>query len=142
MIVLDTNVVSELSRARIVSGVQGWVDRQRRDDLHLTAITVAEVLYGVARLPPGRRQRKLEVEMVTILEEVFHRRIVPFDGAAAGHYADIVVGREGRGRPISRADAQIAAICRSRGALLATRNVRDFEDTGVTVVDPWTEGGG
>jgi predicted nucleic acid-binding protein len=131
VIVLDTNVVSELMRPEPDAAVLDWVDRQPGAEIYLTAITVAELLYGVARLPDG--QRKLDLAE----RDDFEHRIAPFDETAAAHYADIVVHRERTGRPISTADAQIAATCRSHGALLATRNVADFTDTGVLMVNPW-----
>lgn len=138
MIVLDTNVVSELIRRRPADAVLAWLDAQEADELHLTAVTVAELRYGVARLPGGARRDALDAAVGSVLDEDFDARILPFDRAAADSYAPIVVERERSGRPISQADAQIAAICRARQATLATRNGRDFERTGVGVVDPWT----
>ena len=139
MIVLDTNVVSELMRVAPAELVVEWVDRHSSVEVHLTAITVAELLYGVARLPDGQRKAALAVLVEAMLIEDFDHRVIPFDEAAAAHYADIVVRRERSGRPISTADAQIAATCRSHGAMLATRNVDDFTDTGIVVTDPWAE---
>ncbi len=136
MIVLDTNVVSELMRPEPAVVVVGWVDRQPGAEIYLTAITVAELLYGVARLPEGQRKVDLAERIEALLSDDFEHRIAPFDETAAAHYADIVVRRERSGRPISTADAQIAATCRSHQALLATRNVDDFTDTGVVIVNP------
>ena len=138
MIVVDTNVVSELMRATPAESVIDWVDRQSATDVHLTAITVAELLYGVARLPDGSRKTNLAERIGAMLSEDFDHRVLPFDETSAAHYADIVVRRERAGRPISTADAQIAATCRSYGAILATRNVDDFVDTGITIDNPWT----
>lgn len=140
MIVLDTNVVSELVRERPAEGVLAWVDARPVDDLHLTAITVAELRYGVARLPHGRRKDALEGAVAALIDDDFDGRVLPFDRAAADRYGVIVAGRERSGRPISQADAQIAAVCDAREAALATRNVRDFSETGITVVDPWATG--
>jgi predicted nucleic acid-binding protein len=137
VIVLDTNVLSELMRPIPAEAVVRWVDDQVAGDLHLTAVTVAELLYGIARMPDGRRKHELSARIGVMLDEDFPGRVTAFDQVAAAHYADIVVSRERGGRPISMADAQIAAICRSHDASLATRNVRDFVDTGVTVLDPW-----
>jgi toxin FitB len=137
VIVLDTNVVSELMRLKPAAAVLDWVDRQPADETYLTAITVAELLYGVARLPDGQRNTDLAVRVEALLAEDFEHRILAFDETAAAHYADIVVRREQLGRPISTADAQIAATCRSHGALLATRNVDDFIDTALEIVNPW-----
>jgi predicted nucleic acid-binding protein len=137
MIVLDTNVVSELMRRRPAEAVLSWVDGEDASSLAITAVTAAELLHGVARLPNGARRRKLTVAVHGLLAEDFAGRILPFDGSAAIHYADLVAARERDGRPVSIADGQIAAICRHHGAALATRNVRDFEVTGVDVLDPW-----
>jgi toxin FitB len=139
MIVLDTNVVSELMRAAPAEFVVEWVDHQISADVHLTAITVAELLYGVARLAEGQRKTELAQRIEAMLSEDFDHRVVPFDETAAAHYADIVVRRERAGRPISTADAQIAATCRSHGAILATRNIDDFTDTGIAITDPWAQ---
>ncbi|MFN0090764.1 MAG: type II toxin-antitoxin system VapC family toxin [Acidimicrobiales bacterium] len=139
MIVLDTNVVSELMRAAPAPVVVDWVDRQRATEVHLTAITVAELLYGVGRLPGGSRKTELAERIEAMLSDDFDHRVLPFDETSAAHYADIVVRRERAGRPISTADAQIAATCRSHRARLATRNTDDFADTGITLHNPWTE---
>jgi predicted nucleic acid-binding protein len=138
MIVLDTNVISELMRAAPEAAVIEWVDRHADIDLFVTAITVAELLYGVARLPDGRRKSNLAISVERLIGEDFDHRVLPFDEPAAAHYGDIAASREHDGRPISGAEAQIAAICRSYGSTLATRNVDDFANTGITVVDPWT----
>ena len=139
MIVLDTNVVSELMRPTPAIEVVDWVANQLVSESYLTAITLGELLYGVARLPDGRRKIELAELIDAMVTDDFEHRVAPFDETAAAHYADIVVRRERSGRPISTADAQIAAICRSHGAVLATRNVDDFTDTGISVVNPWTD---
>lgn len=138
MIVLDTNVVSELMRRRPDAAVIGWIDGLDASGLMLTAVTAAELLHGVSRLPNGARRRWLAAAVHDMLVEDFDGRVLPFDGAAALHYGELVAAREHAGRPIGVADAQIAAICRHHGATLATRNGRDFEATGVEVFDPWT----
>jgi toxin FitB len=137
MIVLDTNVVSELMRGDPAERVDAWVHRQVSESLHLTAITVAELVYGALRLPADRRQRTLSGLVDAMIEEDFDGRVIAFDHQAARHFAAIVVRRERSGRPIAAADAQIAAICRSHGATLATRNVSDFAGIDVEVIDPW-----
>jgi predicted nucleic acid-binding protein len=137
MIVLDTNVVSELMRAKPVTAVVEWTDRQPSDEVWLTAITLGELLYGIGRLADGRRKATLATQLEATIAEDLEHRIAAFDEAAAAHYADIVVVRERVGRPISAADAQIAAICRSHDALLATRNLNDFSDTGIAIANPW-----
>jgi predicted nucleic acid-binding protein len=105
--------------------------------LFTTAITEAELFYGAALLPDGRRRRSLEAVITQLLATQFTGRILPFDSAAAREFADIAATRRRAGRPIGEADARIAAIARSRGAILATRNVSDFAACGVTVIDPW-----
>ncbi len=139
MIVLDTNVVSELMRRDPADAVVAWVDRQPADEAWLTAVTLAELLYGIGRLPDGQRKAGLAIAVGAMIVEDFDHRIAAFDEPAAAHYADIVVVRERAGRPISAADAQIAAICRSHGALLATRNVDDFAHTRVSIANPWDD---
>lgn len=136
MIVLDTDVVSELMRTEPDAAVLGWVDSQPTDRLFITATTVAQLFYGVTRLADGRRKRELAGIIEAVVEEDFVDRVVAFDDVAACHYADIAAGRERAGRPISMADAQIAAICRSHAAIVATRDVGDFAGTGVAVLDP------
>lgn len=138
MIVLDTNVVAELMRPAPAPVVLSWLRRRANDDVVTTAITAAEVRYGIARLPDGHRRR----DLTRAAEEVFGtfpEQVLPFDLAAAAAYADLVAHRERGGTRIDGFDGQIAAICRVHGALLATRNVKDFHDTGVATTDPWTD---
>jgi predicted nucleic acid-binding protein len=130
MIVLDTNVLSELMRAEAEPAVIDWLDRQAPDSLTITAVTVAELLYGIARLPDGRRKSGLREAALQTLDEEFADRVLPFDENAAVHYAALVSQRERAGRPMSMADAQIAAA-------LATRNGKDFEGVGVVLANPW-----
>ena len=138
MFLLDTNVVSELLRPSPEPVVETWVGNRRATDLYFSAIGEAELRYGVAILPAGRRQTALASAIEAILREDFVDRILPFDSGAAQEYADIAAARPSAGRPFAPADCQIAAIARSRGMAVATRNVRDFEDIEVEVVDPWT----
>ena len=138
MIVLDTNVVSEPWRSRPSPAVIAWMRAQPTTALFTTAITEAELLYGAALLPSGRRRRSLETEIEQALSEDFLGRVLPFDSSAAREYARIMSSRRSTGRPIAQADAQIAAIARSRGAMVATRNAGDFSDCGIDVMSPWT----
>jgi predicted nucleic acid-binding protein len=140
VIVLDTNVISELARRVPDPGVLAWLDSLEISDVATTAVTAAELRYGIARLPDGHRKRELSVVIRGILTQDFHGRVLPFDERSSVQYADIVADRERIGRPIGVADAQIAAICRDLGALLVTRNTADFEETGVELVDPWKLG--
>jgi predicted nucleic acid-binding protein len=138
MIVLDTNVVSELMRAAPAPAVLAWLQQTVGTGLFTTSVTVAEIRYGIARLPDGRRRHDLH-QAANEIFAAFPRQILPFDLAAATAYADVVDGREGDGNPISGFDGQIAAICRSQAAALATRNTKDFIDTGITLIDPWQQ---
>jgi predicted nucleic acid-binding protein len=136
VIVLDTNVVSELMRAAPDANVVGWVRTQVAAAICTTSVTVGEIGYGIARLPAGRRRAVLACAVDDVFS-VFADRVLAFDVAAAGHYADVVVEREQAGTPISGFDAQIAAICRLHGAVLATRNTADFDHLGLALCDPW-----
>ena len=137
MVVLDTNVVSELMLDAPSPAVLTWMDDLPARELFLTAVTEAEVRTGIAILPEGFRRRGIADAADRTLGGLFAGRILPFDSGAARVYADIAATRRAAGRPISQADCQIAAIARSRGMAVATRNVRDFSETGVEVVDPW-----
>lgn len=138
MIILDTDVLSELMRANPDENVLAWLDVQNMQDLQTTAITVGELFHGVARLPHGQRKSALRGAIESMLEGELAGKILPFDDNSARRYAMLVAEREAQGLPISSADAQIAAICHSRDAALATRNCKDFEGTGVLVINPWT----
>src|SRR5262245_42150249 len=138
MIVLDTNVLSETLRPEPASKVLEWMRSQPNTALFTTAITEAELYYGIALLPSSRRRRALEAVVSAIFEQDLAGRVLPFDSAAAREYADIAASRRRAGRPISEPDARIAAIVRSRGAALATRNVNDFAGCKLEVLDPWS----
>lgn len=140
MIVLDTNVISELMRPRPEARVLAWMDGQPAADLYTTALTQAEILYGLALLPAGRRRDDLLAAARPIFERDLAGRVLAFDGEAAAAYPDIAVRRRLSGRPIAQVDCQIAAIAAARGARLATRNGRDFTGCGITVIDPWSQG--
>jgi hypothetical protein len=135
VIVLDTNVISELVRQVPDPGVLTWLDSLEVADVATTAITAAELRYGVARLPDGQRKRELAVGIRGLLTEDFYGRVLPFDERASVRYTDVVSGREQIGKPIGVADAQIAAICRDLSATLATPNIPDFEETGVELIN-------
>jgi predicted nucleic acid-binding protein len=139
MIVLDTNVLSETLKSAPDPRVIGWFEAQRRAALFTTTITRAEILYGLALLPDGARKQSLSAAISAIFEEDFAGRLLGFDSDAADVYAQIAVSRKCAGRPISQFDAMIAAVARSRGATLATRNIKDFVDCDVTLVDPWAQ---
>ena len=138
MILLDTNVLSELMRAKPAPPVLEWVDAQPTGDLVITSITVAEILYGIARMPDGKRKQGLLDVASVMFDEDFADNILPFDADAAVHYAEIAAETEAKGRVVDMADAQIAAIGRLHDAVIATRNIRHFETLGVALVDPWS----
>jgi predicted nucleic acid-binding protein len=137
VIVLDTNVISEAWRPKPAANVREWMRAQPTALLFTTSITEAELLFGIALLPAGRRRSALSALAETMFAEDLAGRVLPFDSAAAHEYADIAAGRRRAGRPIAEADARIAAIVRSRGATLATRNVADFAACGIPVISPW-----
>jgi predicted nucleic acid-binding protein len=137
VIILDTNVISELMRRAPEPKVLMWIATQPIAGIFTTALTQAEIFYGLALLPEGRRRDELVAAARLMFEVDLAGRVLPFDGEAATAYPDIVVGRKAIGKATSQIDAQIAAIARSRGARLATRNVRDFTNCGIVVVDPW-----
>jgi toxin FitB len=137
MILLDTNVLSELMRAKPDPKVLAWVDAQPASQLLICSTTVAEILYGIARMPDGKRKQDLLDMASAMFDEDFAGNILPFDADAAVHYAEIAAESEARGRVVDMADAQIAAIGRLHDAVIATRNTRHFQSLGVTLIDPW-----
>ncbi len=139
MIIVDTNVASELMRPAPDQPVVRWVHAQRASDLFTTAITLAEIAYGVERLPDSRRKQLLRATASEVFV-AFEDHVLPFDAPAAVQYASIVNARDQAGLPIDGFDAQIASICRAQGASLATRNLKEFEGTGVELIDPWRTG--
>ena len=136
MIILDTNVVSELMRPEPAPQVASWVRDRDRRELRATAITLAEIRYGIARLPDGRRKQVLLAAADDVFS-TFADQVLPIDAAAAENYAVVASMRERAGKPIASLDALIAAVCRSQSAALATRNVADFAGTGIEIIDPW-----
>ncbi len=135
-VILDTNVISELMLETPDAHVQEWVREVSPDLVCTTSVTLAEVRFGIARLPAGRRRALLGAAADDVFG-TFADRVLPFDATAANAYADIVVEREQAGEPIAGFDAQIAAICRVHRAALATRNTSDFTRLGLDLVDPW-----
>ena len=138
MIILDTNVLSEALRPVPEVKVLTWLANQPRAALFTTTLSRAEIFYGIQLLPDGARQRAPWAATQAIFNEEFAGQVLSFDSDAADAYALIAASRKGAGKPISQIDAMIAAVARSRGASLATRNVKDFTDCGITVIDPWT----
>jgi hypothetical protein len=139
MIVLDTNVLSETLRPRPADSVRRWMLKQPAANLFTTSICEAEILYGLALIPVGRRRTALQREIAAIFGEAFLGRILPFDSLAARAFALIAATRRTLGRPIGDLDAQIAAVTSSHDAILATRNITDFADCGIRLVNPWED---
>ena len=137
MVVIDTNVVSELMRLTPEPAVIAWFSAQNSAELYLTAVSEAELRAGAAILPAGWRRDRLAAEVDAMVREDFAGRVLPFDSAAARAYAAIAAARRSLGRPILDADCQIAAIARATDAAVATRNGADFEHCGIALIDPW-----
>ena len=137
MIVLDTNVLSELMRPEPHSAVFAWVAAQPRASLYTTSINRAEVLYGIAALPSGRRKKALTAAAEAVFDEDLAGRILTFDSRSAVHYAKLVIARRDAGAPIEAFDALIAAAALSAGAGVATRDVDGFAGCGLSVINPW-----
>lgn len=137
MIILDTNVLSELIRPISDGNVLTWLDSRDRNALAITAITKAEMLSGAAALEDGARKRHL-IELIRVALAPFKDATLPFDGNAAERFADVVTARQRIGRPIGTMDAQIAAIALAKGATVATRDTSGFADLGIDLIDPWT----
>jgi toxin FitB len=137
MIVLDTNVMSELSKPKPDEAVIAWTDSVHGPAVATTAVNVAELFYGISKLPDGRRKVVLGEAVTQLIDIDLAGRALPFDYEAARHYPAIMARRKAVGRPISVSDAQIAAICNSVEATLATRNVKDFDGTGINLINPF-----
>ncbi len=136
MILLDTNVLSELTKPTPSAHVVAWLN-DNEPKLALSAVTLAELRYGIARLPDGKRKSSL-IRFWDTTRDRFKGRTFPFDERTAEIYGDIVAEAEKQGRRLNVADAQIAAIALAHRMSVATRNTGDFENTGVTVINPWT----
>jgi toxin FitB len=138
MILLDTNVISELFRPAPDAGVMSWFDRQAGLPLYISAMTEAELWSGFHRLPAGKRKSTLQKLIAETLAEDFAGRILSFDSVAARAYGKISALRAELGKPLNTADGQIAAIAQVKGFKLATRNLKDFAHCGVPLVNPWS----
>jgi hypothetical protein len=137
MIILDTNVLSELMRPKPAAEVLAWIAEKPPQSLFTTSITQAEILHGLMFLPAGRRRKSLEAAAHAMFREEFRGRVLSFTSDAALPYALIAVERRREGRPISQLNAQIAAIARTTGATISTRNIQDFASCGIQLVNPW-----
>jgi predicted nucleic acid-binding protein len=137
VIVLDTNIISELMRPRPNAAVVAWVSAQPRSSLYTTSVNEAELFYGIGAMPEGRRRSGLAAGAEALFAEEFAGRVLPFNGAAARRYVDIVIARRQAGKPIEAFDALIAATALVAGAAVATRDVGGFEACGLTLINPW-----
>ena len=138
MVILDSNIVSELMQQRPHPAVKQWLDRQPEISVWTTSLTVFEIRHGIEMLPRGRRRMSLESEFERVIEDDIQRRIVSFDTAAAHAAAILMAERQRAGRPGDLRDTMIAGIVIASHATLATRNVRHFADLSVPLVDPWS----
>ena len=137
MIILDTNVLGALMRTTPEAPVVAWLDRQAAESVWITSITLFETRFGLALLPPGRRQKTLEAAFEDLLKRDLENRVLDFDSAAATEAASLAAARQKIGRPVDMRDTQIAGIALARRAMLATRNIRHFVDLKISLVDPW-----
>jgi predicted nucleic acid-binding protein len=137
VLILDTNVISEVLRQAPDEIVVSWFEAQPRQQLFTTAVTQAEILYGITLLPKGNRRQKLLSIAQNIFDEDLHDRILAFGSETASHYADIAALRKSLGKPISQFDAMIASIAHLHGAAVVTRNPSDFDHCGINVINPW-----
>jgi len=137
MIVLDTNVVSEAMKPEPHPSVRAWLNDQAADTLYLSSVTLAELLFGIAALPPGKR-KDLLAQTLEGLMRLFRDRVLPFDSDAARHYAELAVTAKAGGRGFPTPDGYIAAIAASRGFTVATRDTAPFMAAGVPVINPWS----
>lgn len=137
MILLDTNIISEVMRKKPSATVLAWLNAQDASTLYVSSVTIAEICYGLRILPEGQRRWHLQQTFEDFVAQGFELRVLDFTEAAARHYADIMGYRRELGRPMSLPDGQIAGIARSLRFTLATRNVADFEECGIAVVNPF-----
>lgn len=137
MIILDTNVISEVMRPNPHYNVITWLDEKDNNELYLSAIVLAELFSGVARMPDGKRQQELKLKLVKAIQTKFDDQILSFDALSAMQYAQLMGRNQRQGKLMSVPDTQIAAICLQYGAPLATRNIKDFLHCGIELIDPW-----
>jgi predicted nucleic acid-binding protein len=139
MFILDTNVISELMRAKPDDNVLRWANSVDTDEFATTAICEAEILYGLAIMPDGKRRSELEEGAKLMFEQKLARRVFPFDSAAAEFYARLRAHQTAIGRPMKEPDAQIAAISAVHSGILVTRNISDFDHVSLELINPWAD---
>ena len=137
MIILDTNVISELMKEAPNPHVTQWINRQKAHELALTVIAIAEIMRGLSRLPKGKRRQRLEFNFRAFVRDAFAGRTLPFDEQAALVYGELSASREKAGLAIDPVDLMILSIAETHQASIATRNVRDFEGCDVPLINPW-----
>ncbi|MDU9049154.1 MAG: type II toxin-antitoxin system VapC family toxin [Candidatus Electrothrix sp. Rat3] len=137
MILLDTNIISEVMRRKPSDRVLGWLNLRNKEELFVSSITIAEICYGLRILPVGQRKKQLETHFEQFIAQGFTGRIIGFDESAARVYAEIMGLRKEKGRPMSLPDGQIAAVARSNNLALATRNIRDFGHCEIELINPF-----
>ena len=137
MIIIDTNIVSEMMKPSPETTVLNWFNNQETNSLYLTIISIAEIRYGIRALPYGKRSRLLAEGFNTLVEIAFENRILNFDETAAYQYGEVMSKRKEMGRPLDSLDGQIIAIAKANICAVATRNTRDFEHCGLTLINPF-----
>ncbi len=137
MILIDTNVISELWKAEPNPDVLAWIDGQAIETLYLSAVTVAELRFGLAAMPEGKRRTLYQERLENEVLPAFTGRVLPFDLAASQAYADLMAGARSAGKAIGKADGYIAAMASACGLMVATRDINPFEAAGVKFVNPW-----
>jgi len=138
MIILDTNILSELMKRHPSDRVIHWLDKQNTSDLFLTSITLAEIQFGIGNMPDGKRKQTFQTQFNRFIQHGFYARVLDFNQASALCYGTIMTNRKKLGRPMSMADGQIAAITSIHRLTLATRYIKDFECCGLELLNPFT----
>ncbi len=139
MILLDTNVLSALMSRIHDRNAIAWLDRQPRSSVWTTSVSILEIRFGLQILPLGKRRSDLMAAFERMVTDKIEERIAPFDAAAAQHTADLMAARQKAGRVVDLRDAMIAGIALATAAMLATRNIRHFEDLSIRLVNPWEQ---
>ena len=141
MIILETNIISEMMKSSPSLSVMAWIDQQHASDLFITTISIAEIAYGLRVLPIGKRRKMLEDAFYQSIRQAFEYRILNFDALAADRYGQLMADRKKLGKPLGVLDGQIAAIASINQLKIATRNIFDFSDCGLDLINPFLEMG-
>lgn len=135
--ILDTNIISEMMRPKPAVSVMHWLNQQDASELFISTVTVGEIMYGLETLPAGQRRRRLEAGFEHLIRDAFDTRLLVFDEDVARHYGRLMAARRKMGKPLSALDGQIAATAFAHRMAIATRNVKDFEDSGLAIANPF-----